>query len=158
MGAVAGLIGSVKAASGPTNLFINGSATTATPISFINGEYQRNTTYFKTTPAAWQQNDQGNGPALTYFAASTLTIGNTYSISWWSRSDPLNAPSLNTFAPLSFVGGTGTLTFTPTGTFTYYKLEGMTANSTNAYLKWSNPNNDSTIIDDIWLIAGPTAY
>jgi hypothetical protein len=155
-GVLAGVIGSVKkAATGPTNLFINGSATTATPNSFLASF--RNTTTFKTTPAAWQMNDVGNGPELTYFAATGLTIGQTYSISWWCRSDPLNGADSVNFSPLSFSGGTGTTSFTPTTTFTYYKLENLTATSVSVYFQWWS-NNFSHVFDDIWLVAGATAF
>jgi len=158
-GVVAGVIGSVKAvATGPTNIVVNGSATTATPVKWLGLAYSRNTTYYKTTPASWQMNDVGNGPELTYFAATSLTIGQQYSMSWWSRNDPLNSATTTTFSPLSFTGGTGTFSYTPTTTFTYYKVEGMTANATSVYFQWYSSGNDSTIIDDIWLIAGATAY
>jgi len=158
-GSVASLIASVKSgSSGPTNIFINGSATTATPIGWLGSAYSRNTSYFKTTPASWQMNDiSGDGPELTYFQATGLTIGSKYSISWWSRNDPLNGSDPVTFTPLSLSGGTGTFSYTPSGTFTYYKVEGMTASATSVYVQWY-ASSYSALVDDIWLVAGNTAY
>jgi hypothetical protein len=156
-GVLAGVIGSVKkAASGPTNIMVNGSATSATN-PFFGGSGFRNTTYFKTTPASWQMNDVGNGPELTYFAATGLTIGQTYSMSWWSRNDPVNGSEAVTFSPLSFSGGTGTTSYTPGATFTYYKLENMTATSVGVYFQFTGSNFNS-LFDDIWIVAGATAF
>jgi hypothetical protein len=149
----------VPASTTPVNLIVNGSATTATPVpNGIGGGYTRNTTYFKTTPASWQMNDVGNGPELTFYAASTLTNGATYSLSWWAKKDPVNTTSAVSFFPLSFSGGTGSTTFTPTATWTYYKIEGMTATGTAMWFQWLSGGNDLTLFDDIWLVAGPTAY
>ena len=155
LGATLGSYPSVSA--GPINIVVNGSATTATPVGWLGLAYYRNTTNFRTTPAAWQMNDVGNGPELTYFAINALIVGATYSISWWTRNDPLNPATTTTFAPLTFTGGTGTFSYTPTATFTYYKVEAMTANATSVYFQWYSGGNDSTIIDDIWLVAGSVA-
>jgi len=157
-GIVAGLIASMKSgSSGPTNIFINGSATTTTPVGWLGLAYFRNTTYFKTSPASWQMNDVGNGPELTYFQTTGLTIGSQYSISWWSRNDPANGSDAVTFVPLSLSGGTGTFSYTPSGTFTYYKVGGMIATATSIYVQWY-ASSYSALIDDIWLVAGATAY
>ena len=156
-GVVAGLIGSLKSATGGVvNLIINGSATTATPVGWLGLAYFRNTTYFRTTPASWQMNDVGSGPELTYFKTAVLTVGSKYSISWWSRSDPSNGPDAVTFVASSFSGGTGTFSYTPSATWTYYKVEGMTATITSLNFQWYAASY-SALFDDINLVAGNTA-
>jgi hypothetical protein len=154
----------VAVATGGTslvNLILNGSANTATPVpNNISGGYYRSTVYYKTAPASWQEADIGNNPELSFYQPSAnLVSGQKYSLSWWARTDPLGNPTtMHTVYLGSFTGGTGSLTFTPTSTWTYYKIDGLTSNFTGAaYFIFQSGGNDSAVIDDVTLVAGPTA-
>ena len=154
-GAVAGLIGSVKSASGPTNIVTNGSATTTDATNYFG--VLRNLVIFNTTPASWSvPYDIGaDAAAFEFLKSSSLTVGTAYSLSFWAR----NGTPFQTIS-LSFnVGNTNSTTsITPTTTgWTYYKIENLTC-TVNRTLDLLITANDLFYLDDIWVIAGPTAY
>ena len=155
-GAVAGLIGSVKAASGPTNIVNNGSATSSSDLANYYGAV-RNIAIFNTTPASWSVlYDLGSEQsAFEFLKSSSLTVGTAYSLSFWAR----NGFTGQTISVSLNVGNTNSIiNVTPTITgWTYYKIENVTC-TVSRTLDLIITANDLFYLDDIWVIAGPTAY
>jgi hypothetical protein len=152
-GAVAGLVGSVKAAAAaPTNLVLNGSATTTSTTNWTAGS--RNTSIFKTTPASWLSvnYEPTETQAVEYFDPNMLTVGTRYSLSFWARAIYPNYPLSVTFYTGS---GSGTLIYPSTTTFEYFKIENQLCTATNGGIFIDSLAN--FYIDDVAIVAGATA-
>jgi hypothetical protein len=159
-GVVAGLIGSVKAAAaGVVNLVTNGSFTTTdlTNWGYIGTGTERTTSVYKTSPASLAADSFGeNDPTVSFYKTNTLTVGSTYSLSFWLRT-PTN---LNSFT-YSFDCGTTNVTTTtplisPSTSWLYYKVENVVCagNGTLSFMIYSGTNFQ---IDDVYVVAGATA-
>jgi len=152
-GVFAGLIGSVKAAAVvPTNLVLNGSATTTSTTNWTAAS--RNTSIFKTTPASWMSVNYPSTEtqAVEYFNANMLTVGTRYSLSFWARAIYPGFPITVTF----YTGSGSTITINPSTTaFEYFKIENQLCTATNGGIFIDSLAD--FYIDDVAIVAGSTA-
>lgn len=147
-----------------TNLFANSSFEAATPNKIVygtrttgvakTGTYSVMSGYDSTT----DYNDPDTGDLMyRYYNNNHLTIsldnytvGQKYSISFWYKG---NASTLIVFGSVTPIAGGGT--------YAYYKVENLTATA-GGTLAFSSGNSmdspDVWYIDDVWLVAGATAY
>jgi hypothetical protein len=155
-GAVAGLIGNLKAVNAPTNLVLNGSATTT---SLTNYDWAvRNTSIYKTAPASWKS-DFDNGPeqqAFSYTGVNALTVGTRYSASLYVRNTLLQ----NIYLSVSFGTNVATLTQMPTiSGFMKFTLENFLCqtNGTLQIYAFGDFASQDFYVDDVIVIQGATA-
>lgn len=174
-GVFAGLIGSVKAVvSGAlTNLFPNNGFESSTPnnIGSSYGAYRDTQAGVARTGTGYAASGQLTFPILddngdqigteySYSGISftipgfSFTVGQKYSASFW-----IKCPGGKDSTTLRFFGST--LAITIPATWTYYKLENVTATTTYTVFSLSDtaitPQNQF-YVDDVWLVAGATAY
>jgi len=155
-GAVAGLISSLKAVIAPTNLVLNGSATTT---SLTNYDWAvRSTTIYKTTPASWKS-DFDTGPeqqAFSYTGAGALTVGTRYSASLFVKNTVLQ----NVYLSVSFGTNVATLTQMPTvSAWTKYTIENVLCqtNGTLQIYAFGDFAAQEFYVDDVTVVQGATA-
>ena len=156
-GAVAGLIGSVKAASAtPTNLVTNPSFTVNTvDWASDDGNLTRDTTIFRSAPASLAYSGNDASPATYYYKTNLLTIGQRYSLSIWVRSIYDQG-----FFTITLQAGTTFLSITPTvsasSSFTNYKIEDVLCTG-NTTLQVYSVSESPAYIDDVSVVQGATA-
>jgi len=155
-GAVAGLVGSVKAAAvAPTNLVLNGSATTTSTTNYVLGS--RSTSAFRTTPASWLAGFDGGSElyVVEYYATSVLTVGSRYSVSIWAKN---NAVSQDVVLQAYFGSNLLSLTQTPTtSAWINYKIENALCSGNGNLDIFVYATDSNFYVDDITCVAGPTA-
>jgi hypothetical protein len=159
-GVVAGLIGSVKsgAAPAPENLVTNPSFTVNTADwsgNFPDAQISRNTTTFRSAPAALYYEGFDGDPFCGYSKANLLSIGSAYSLSLYIRTS--NTQSFN----IGLNAGTSSQTLTtPTqssGTaWVNYKIENVTC-AGNTTLSININSNAPAFVDDVSVVLGSTA-
>jgi hypothetical protein len=167
-GSFAGLVGSVKkaASSGLTNLFANSSFETASPSNVVYGSrvtgnantgsysvmsgYDSITEIYDPETSILMYTYYNNNHLIVQSPTAVLTIGQRYSISFWYKG----AASTATFC--------GSTLAVSGGSFVYYKIENVIATTTSATLTCSSGNSmdspDVWYVDDVWVVAGATAY
>jgi hypothetical protein len=155
MGAVAGLIGSVKAASGPINLVDNPSFTSVSITGWTGSAVSRVTSKFKTTPAGLFVDNPDTNANATYTKTNALTIGQAYSLSFW-----LGGVGNTQGAVITFYAGTASKTLTipvrDDTAWTYYKIENVVCTG-NRTLVIQFDQDYNWYLDDVSVIAGTTA-
>jgi hypothetical protein len=155
-GAVAGLIGSVKkaAAGAPTNIVLNGSATTTSTTNYYLGS--RSTSAFKTTPASWLATFDGGTELLVveYFAPA-LTVGTRYSVSVWVKN---NSFAQDVTLSATFGSTVINLTQTPTtSAWMNYKIENALCATNSSLDIFVYATDANFYVDDITCVEGATA-
>ena len=153
-GAVASLVGSVMAAAAaPTNLVLNGSATTTDTTGWSDGN--RTTSTFKSAPACWESvfNPDAELYLLRFNKSNTLTVGSKYSLSFWAKSNIVQQ-DINVYFGCG--NSNSFLTASPTtAAFSYYKIENITCTSNQTLSVYFD--NALCFVDDVAVIAGATA-
>ena len=156
-GAVAGLIGSLKAGSAPapTNIVTNPSLTTALTGWEGAGNSSRDTVIFRSAPASLNTYYDGdNIPYAQYGQASAFTVGQRYSLSFWIRNQAARTFTID-FASSS----TTTATIPSSSSWQYLKFENVLATSTFMFITIYSPGGNLTDfnIDDVSVVLGATA-
>jgi hypothetical protein len=172
---MSGIVASARAVvSGAlTNLFPNNSFESGTPnnIGSSYGAYRDTQAGVARTGTGYALSGQQTFPIFddngdqigTEYASSgmslttpgfSFTVGQKYSISFWIKCPGGKDPTT-----LRFFGST--LLITIPATWTYYKLENVTATTTFTVFSFSDnattPQNPF-YVDDVWVVAGATAF
>ena len=155
-GAVAGLIGSVKAAAAsPTNLVLNPSFTTDLTGWNISGYIFRDTTVYNTAPASLNVYfSEEYGVYAEYSRGNILTVGQRYSVSFWLRTT-----TSDSFVIVLSGGVSSEIAVTGSTSWQNIKFENVLVNSVNLNLAIysSLALTPYFNIDDVSVVAGPTA-
>jgi hypothetical protein len=158
-GAVQGLIGSLKSASGvtPTNIITNGSFTVNLNNWVTESNLSRNTVNFRSAPASgFTYTTDEYFAEVTYIQSSGLTAGQAYSFSAWIRN-PDTSQVFYIYLQLgSNVYTTSTATLGISTGWQQIKFENKLANGAGMFFNVQGEGG-SFYIDDVSLIAGPTA-
>jgi hypothetical protein len=160
-GVVAGLIGSVKAASGgglPVNIVTNPSFTVNLSGWESFGNSSRDTANFKSTPASlftFYDAENDIFPYAIYQQSLALMIGQRYSLSFWIKNEFI----ARTFR-IDFAGSSTTTATVPAlSSWQYLKFENVLASSTtlNIGIYGSTNGQVEFNIDDVSVVLGATA-
>jgi hypothetical protein len=160
-GAVAGLIGSLKAAAvaAPTNIITNPSFTVNLNGWTSYGTEARETAVFRSAPACYSTGfSEDFGAIAEYTQAGALTVGSSYSLSLWIR----NAVGAQTFN-IQMTLGTSTTFFSSASysqstSWQYIKFENqLCAGNSNFSFNIYGGNGNGFEIDDVSLVLGATA-
>jgi hypothetical protein len=158
----------VAVATGLVNLFTNGGFEALTPNKIVYGSrttsangnahtgswsvqssYDSTTTYYDPNDSTIILYTYYNNNHLTV-GLDGYTVGQKYSISFWYKG---NASNLTVF-------GTSVAINPPSGGWNYYKVENLTATALGD-LRFGSGNSfdspDAYWVDDVTLVAGPTA-
>lgn len=157
-GAVAGLIGSVKAAvASPTNLVVNPSFTTNITGWDSNGNSSRDTSVFRSAPASLDTYFDGENIPFASSSVGGLSAGQRYSLSFWIR----NTEASKTFT-VQFGASQGARVIPASSSWQNVKFENVLATTSSMGISiyttdGSYPYLGSFNIDDVSVVAGPTA-
>jgi hypothetical protein len=156
-GVVAGLIGSVKKSSVviPVNLIEDASFTNGTSTKWVSDYSGRASDKYKTALYSFFNGFDPNGDSpgsVAYFGGNILTVGKTYSLSFWFNG------SIGYSYSGGVTTGTGDRFFFPDAIngWQLIKVENLYANT--PYFQFSVGSYGPVYIDDVWLVEGANAY
>jgi hypothetical protein len=141
--------------SAPVNLVDNPSFTSASITGWTGDSVSRFTSKFKTAPASLYVDNPDANANATYTKTNALTIGQTYSLSFW-----LGGAGNTQGAVITLYAGTASKTLTipvrDDSTWTYYKIENVVC-TTNTTLVIQIVQDYNWYLDDVSVTAGATA-